>query len=129
MAVMACKENIVDGHVNGFPFVTAAAKAGHDLLVVGAFTRSCWDHMRYRFAVAGNGHARATLDCPEEFCQTCLGLGSLYGAHRDVQPVNITKPKLSCGAQSMQPVTTQCKGAIRYYMISGRVAGRTGHEG
>ena len=82
MAVMACKENIVDGHVDGLPFVTAAAKAGHDLLVVGALTRLRWDHMRDRFAMAGNRHGLATLDRPEEFCQACLGFGSLYGAHR-----------------------------------------------
>ena len=104
MAVMACKENIVDGHVNGLPFVTAAAKAVHDLIVVGALTRSCWDHMRYRFAVAGNGHGLAILDCPEEFCQTCLGFGSLYGAHRRNQPVNITRPNLSRITQAMQLV-------------------------
>ena len=82
MAVMACKENIVDGHGNGLPFVTASSKAGHDLLVVGAFTRSRRDHMRYRFAMPGNCHGLATLDRPEEFCQACLGFGSLYGAHR-----------------------------------------------
>ena len=61
MAVMAGQENLVDGHGHGWPFVTAAAKAGHDLLVVGALTRSRWDHMRDRFAMPGNRHALATL--------------------------------------------------------------------
>ena len=60
MAVMACKENIVNGHGNGLPFVTAAAKAGHALLVVGALTRLRRDHMRYCFAMAGNRHGLAT---------------------------------------------------------------------
>ena len=45
----------------GLPFVTAAAKAGHALLVVGALTRLRRDHMRYCFAMAGNRHGLATL--------------------------------------------------------------------
>ena len=81
MAVMACKENIVDGHGNGLPFVTTAAKAVDDLLVAGALSSSHRDHMRYRLAIAGNHHGFATLDRTEEFRQTRLGFGSLYGAH------------------------------------------------
>ena len=82
MAVMTGQENLVDGHGHGWPFVTAAAKAGHDLLVIGALTRSRWDHMRDRFAMPGNRHALATFDSPEEFRQVGLGFGRLYGAHR-----------------------------------------------
>ncbi len=64
MVVMACDENIVDGHGSGLPFVAASAEAGHDLLVVGVPNRSRWNHMRYRFAMTGNRDGLAMFDRP-----------------------------------------------------------------
>ena len=88
---MTRKENVVDGHGNGLPFVTAAARAGHGLLVVGTFARARLNHMRCRFAMPGNRHGLAVLDRPEEFRQACLGFGRLYGTHHMFGPVNMTR--------------------------------------
>ena len=78
---MARKENLVDGHGNGPPCVTAAAKAVHDLLVAGTLRFPRRDQTRDRFAMPCNHYGLATLDGPEEFRQARLGFGSLYGAH------------------------------------------------
>ena len=104
MPVMACLQNIVDGHGDGSPFAAAAAKACHGPLVVGALTRRCRDHMCYRLAMPGNRHGLAALDRAEEFGQTCLGFGCLYDAHREIQPVIITGHILSCVAGDWQSV-------------------------
>ena len=104
MVVMACDENIVDGHGSGLPFVTESAEAGHDLLVVGALTRLRWNQMRYRFAMTGNRNGLATFDRPEELCEACLRFGYSYRAHGGVQPVKITRSNLKRITQGMQPV-------------------------
>ena len=91
MALMACDENVVNGHGSRLPFVAASAEAGHDLLAVGALTRLRWDQMRYRFAMTGNRDGLATFDRPEEFRQACLGFGYTYSAHGKVQPVKMTR--------------------------------------
>ena len=90
MAMMARLENVVDGHGNGSPFATTAAKARHGPLAVGVLARRSGNHVRYRLATPGNRHGLAVLNRPEELGQTRLGLGRLYGAHRKVQPVAVT---------------------------------------
>ena len=68
MAFVACKENFVNRHRNGLPFLTPTAKAVHALLTVSSLTRSCRDHMRDRFPMPGDYDSLATLDLAEEFC-------------------------------------------------------------
>ena len=90
MAVMAHSENLVDGDVNGLPFVATAAKTRHRLFASGLFLSRSRNEARDRLPVPGNRHGLTVLYGPEDFRQASLGFGCLYGTHGKFQPVVIT---------------------------------------
>ena len=80
---MARTKNLIDGHRHRLPFFTAAAKASHRLLVIGALARWRGDHMRDGLTVPGNRHGLSAFDHPKEIGQTRFGLGSLNRSHSE----------------------------------------------
>ena len=89
--LVAPGQYLVGGDLNALPACATLAELLYSLSSLGSVLCAGRDQMGDSLSMASDGNGLAVFHVPQELCEACPCFSRLYLAHRDFQPVILTR--------------------------------------